>query len=103
MLVALFAKMCLASTEKSGYVAAEKALERDMLVAVNLAGSGEILIAVQAVDALPRLRSLSLVVCRSALHLAGVARFLAVPADNCVRWRCTPALRSAAAALTRIS
>jgi hypothetical protein len=53
--MALLAKMCFSSAKKRGDIAAEKALERDMLVAVNLAGSGEILIAVQAVDALPRL------------------------------------------------
>ncbi len=102
VLVALLAKMRFAPAKEGGDVAAEKALERDVLVAVNLTGGGEVLIAVQAVDALPRLRSLSLVVCRRALHLAGIARFLAVPADNCVRCRCTPAFRSAAA-LTRIS
>jgi hypothetical protein len=44
--VARFAKMRFASTEKRGNVAAEKALERDMLVAMCLAGGREILFAV---------------------------------------------------------
>jgi hypothetical protein len=46
VLVALLAKMRFAPAKEGGDIAAEKALERDVLVAVNLTGGGEVLIAV---------------------------------------------------------
>ena len=87
MLVALLAKMRFAPAKEGGDVAAEKALERDVLVAVNLTGGGEVLIAVQAVDALPRLLCLGLFFCCSTFVLPGIARFLAITVGMCVRKR----------------
>ena len=89
VLVALFAKMCLASTEKSGYVAAEKALECDVLVSMHLASRWKILVAVQAVDALPRLCIIHLFISRCAFMLAGIARFIAIAVEECVRNKLT--------------
>ena len=86
-LVALFAKMRLATAKKSGYVAAKITFECNVLVSMCVASGWEILIAVQAVDALPRLLCLGLFVCCSTFVLPGIARFLAITVGMCVRKR----------------
>ncbi len=84
-LVALFAKMRLATAKKSGYVAAKVTFECNVLVSMCVASGWEILIAVQAVDALPRLLCLGLFFCCSTFVLPGIARFLAINVGICVR------------------
>jgi hypothetical protein len=76
VLVALFTKVRFATAEKSGNVAAKEAFECYVLVAVRLACGWEVLIAVQAIDALPRPRLLF--ACSRALVFASVARFIAI-------------------------
>jgi len=85
VLVALLAEMRFPTAKKGSNVAAKEALECNVLIAVRLAIGGEILVAVQTVDALPSFFRFSLVICRGALDLAGIASFVAIAVGNRVR------------------
>ena len=85
MLVALLTEVRLAAAEERCDVTAKKTFECNVLVPVCVASGWEILVAIQAVDAFPRLLRLGLVVCCRAFQLTGVARFLAIAVGICVK------------------